>query len=270
MNKTLLKYELSPQVTAFSTTRVAPYDVSAEDILQMDTYAAFNVTHYCGDCPKRVERNKQWLCNELGINESQLWLPRQTHTANVRCIDSHFLTLTSKEQQMQLQDIDALITNLPQHCIGVSTADCVPILIIDEKQKAIAAIHAGWRGTVQKIVLNVLQQMHSQYGTLPQNCRAIIGPSISVEAFEVGPEVVSAFYDAGFPVSIVSENSHNKSLRPHIDLWAANAFLLEQAGLTLNNIQIAGICTFNHSDTFFSARKMGIDSGRIFTAIMLK
>ena len=196
-------------------------------------------------------------------------MPRQTHTANVQRIDTSFLSKSATEQVALLQDIDALITNLPQQCIGISTADCVPILIFDEVHHAIAAIHAGWRGTVSRIAQHAIQQMTLHYNTSPQHCKAIIGPSISVEAFEVGEEVVQQFLQAGFPHSIISRSPRYATSRPHIDLWAANSWLLEEIGIPLSNIQIAGICTFSHADTFFSARKLGINSGRIFTGIML-
>lgn len=269
MTNTLLEYKLSTNVTAFSTTRISPTPITYEQIKEMGNYAAFNVTHYCGDAPERVENNKQWLCNTLHIQPNHLWLPRQTHTANVQCINTSFLSKSPAEQTTMLQDVDALITNLPQQCIGVSTADCVPILIYDETHHTIAAIHAGWRGTVSKIAQHALQQMVLQYNTSPQHCKAIIGPSISVNAFEVGDEVAQQFIEAGFPKTIISRSQQYTTARPHIDLWAANSLLLEEAGIPLENIQIVGICTFQHADTFFSARKLGIQSGRIFTAIML-
>lgn len=265
-NKSLLKYDLSNAVTAFSTTRLSPFNISNNEIKHMGTYAAFNVTHYCGDDEGRVERNRAWLCKELNVQTHNLWIPRQTHTANVRCIDKTFLSLTSQEQVGMLQDIDALITNEPGQCIGISTADCVPILIHDRVHQAVAAIHAGWRGTVKRISQNALNMMHEMYGTVASDCKAVIGPSISQQAFEVGDEVRMAFEEAGFPVNIADRTTWPK---PHIDLWAANVYLLEEAGVKFSNIQIANICTYMHSDVFFSARKLGINSGRIYTAIFL-
>ena len=97
-------------------------------------------------------------------------------------------------------------------------------------------------------------------------CVAVIGPSISQQAFEVGNEVRIAFEEAGFPTSIIDNTTRSK---PHIDLWAANVYLLEEAGVKLSNIQIANVCTYVHSDVFFSARKLGINSGRIYSAIFL-
>lgn len=269
-NDTLLKYNIAPSVEAFSTTRLSPFTLSEEERLSMGNYAAFNVTHYCGDDPQRVKRNKQWLCSKLGINERQLWLPRQTHTANVLCIDDDFLKHSIEEQHQLLQDIDALITDIPNQCIGISTADCVPILIYDKRHHAAAAIHAGWRGTVKRIAQNAFQLMQKRYDTSATDCTAIIGPSISVEAFEVGEEVVDAFLREGFPDNIISRPTNGTNRKPHIDLWAANVCTLEACGFDLQQIQIAGICTYTHYDTFFSARRLSIHSGRIFTGICLK
>ena len=266
MTDTLLKYNLGNDVTTFSTTRISPLPLSAEEVKAMGNYAAFNVTYYCGDNAERVAKNKAWLCNELGVNENGLWLPRQTHTANVLEINAAFLDKDVEEQTQCLQEIDALITSLPHQCISVSTADCVPILLYDEKHHAIAAIHAGWRGTVQRISQVCLDKMAHAFGTVANDCKALIGPSISLDAFEVGEEVVAEFLKANFPESVISNNYANK---PHIDLWAANVFLLEEAGVELSNIQISGICTFQHHDTFFSARRLGIHSGRILTGICL-
>lgn len=265
---TLLKYSLSQEVTAFSTTRISPFSLQADEIAQMGNYAAFNVTHYCGDQPQRVQHNRAWLCEQLGIQQEQLFLPRQTHTANVKCIDAHFMALSQQKRVLALENMDALITQLPQVCIGVSTADCVPILLYDKQQKAIAAIHAGWRGTVAKIAEHAIAQMHISFGTLASSIQAIIGPSISPQAYEVGTEVAEKFVDAGFPPEIIIKQS-NLNAKPHIDLWAANAWMLEQMGVVLENIYISGICTYSHADTFFSARRLGAESGRIFSGIML-
>ena len=94
----------------------------------------------------------------------------------------------------------------------------------------------------------------------------MIGPSISVDSFEVGEEVVDAFLAEGFPPAIVRPTAP----RPHLDLWAACTFLLETQGVALHNIRIAGIDTYTTDDTFFSARRLGIASGRIFTGILMQ
>ncbi len=267
MNETLLSYSIGSRVRAFSTTRLSPFAPDGESADTPSSYAAFNVTHYCGDSPERVSRNREWLCKELGISAEQLWLPRQTHTANVVRVDSSFVSLSAEQREAKLNEVDALITNLPQQCIGVSTADCVPLLLFDPVTASVAAIHAGWRGTVKRIAKHTLRAMEEAYGTRAEDVLAVIGPSISPDDFEVGEEVVEAFLEADFPESIILRQPSLP--KPHVDLWAANALQLEECGVRLENIQVAGVSTFSHSDTFFSARREGIRSGRIYSGIML-
>ena len=273
-NSTLLHYEFEPShtVKAFSSTRIPPLPLPKEELEEMGAYAAFNVTDYCGDSPEHVCRNKQWLAQQLGTTLDRIILPRQTHTDRIKVIDRHFFDLSPEERKSYLQDVDALITDQPSTCIGISTADCVPVLIFDTQARLCAAVHAGWRGTVQHIARQTALLMQ-QMGATAETTYAVIGPSISLEAFEVGEEVVEAFREAGFDTSsIVSRSTTlagSPQPRPHIDLWAANCMDIESAGLPLDHIQVSGICTYQHADTFFSARRLGIQSGRIFSGIMM-
>ena len=273
---TLLHYNLKPSlhVKAFSTTRISPFSFSEGELAQMGAYAAFNVTDYCHDIPERVEQNRKWLSSHLGISPDRLIMPRQTHTANIRVLTEDFFTQEEAQGKEQRQDGDALVTKRRGLCMGVATADCVPVLIADEGQQICAAIHAGWRGTVQHIVKKTALLMQHELGCKPNCMHAVIGPSISPQAYEVGEEVVDAFEQAGFHLpSIVQRNATSTSSlppKPHIDLWAANCIELEEASIPLDQIQISGICTYTHADTFFSARRLGIRSGRIFTGIMME
>lgn len=114
--------------------------------------------------------------------------------------------------------------------------------------------------------------MNRAFGTHPERLRAVIGPSISEAAFEVGDEVYDAFVAANFPMSTIAHRCpcNNGGSKWHIDLWAANVLSLEQSGVKLEHIHVSGICTYTHHDTFFSARRLGVDSGRIYSGIMLK
>jgi YfiH family protein len=165
----------------------------------------------------------------------------------------------------QLEGIDALVTRLPGYCLCISTADCVPVLLYAPHTQAIAAIHAGWRGTVSRIVENTLTLMSEQYGTQGKDLIACIGPSISLEAFEVGDEVYHAFHEAAFDMNIIAR----KESKWHIDLWEANRQQLLAHGVKPENIEISGICTYHNNDDFFSARRQGINSGRILSGIMI-
>ncbi|MBQ2126856.1 MAG: peptidoglycan editing factor PgeF [Bacteroidaceae bacterium] len=258
----LLKYKTREDVFAFSTYRGEG----------TGSYGGFNITHYCGDTALHVEQCREELCKELGIDDSHLILPRQTHSDKVAVIDSHFLQLSNDEQYKALQGIDAIVTALPHICIGVSTADCIPVLLHDAKRNVIAAIHAGWRGTVAMIVCKVIDKMNRLYGSCACDIDAIIGPGISLDAFEVGDEVYEEFCKAGFAMQQIAKRypATEGGEKWHIDLWEANSLLLQQCSVARENIHIAGVCTYKNHNDFFSARRLGIKSGRIFSGILLK
>lgn len=247
----IFEYSLDNRVRAFSTTRKGGVSTG--------NYSSFNISHYCNDRLKNVQENRNRLSLLLDIPSERIIVPRQVHLTAVQAVTSH-------TKNTDLEDIDAVITNERQLCIGISTADCVPILLYDTTKQAIGAVHAGWRGTVGKIVCKTIQKMQEHYNSFPQDLKAIIGPSIGKEAFEVGDEVYDAFATAGFTMSEIAERRE----KWHIDLWAANFKLLVATGIKMENISVANICTYNHYDTFFSARRLGINSGRIYTGILLK
>jgi hypothetical protein len=196
----------------------------------------------------------------LEISDEHLILPRQVHGTEIA-------EVTEQNVGDKFEGIDALITKLPRTCIGVSTADCVPILIYDTHVRAIAAVHAGWRGTVARIASKTIEEMQKRYASEPKNLKVVIGPSIGPDAFEVGDEVYDAFNEASFEMDKIAFKRDGKW---HIDLWQANALDMQQAGIARENIEISGICTYQQHKDFFSARRLGIKSGRIYTGIMIK
>ena len=238
-------------ISCFSTTR---HGGSGEG-----TYATFNCTHYCGDNPEHVKTNLEKLAMSLPERPRVFVIPRQTHTTNVRVI-------TDVPTQEELQDVDAVVTHLKGFCLCVSTADCVPILIYDKEKQVIAAVHAGWRGTVGRIVEKTLEAMKSHYGTDGKDVIACIGPSISLESFEVGDEVYEVFAEAGFEMERIAK----KYEKWHLDLWEANRLQLLAQGVWPEHIEVAGFCTYQQHEDFFSARRLGIKSGRILSGVMLK
>ena len=221
-------------------------------------YATFNCTHYCGDSPEHVKTNLESLAALLPVRPRVIVVPRQTHTTNVRVI-------TDVPTSEELQDVDAVVTHLKDFCLCVSTADCVPVLLYDKEKQVIAAIHAGWRGTVGRIVEKTIEVMRIQYGTEGKDLVACIGPSISLESFEVGDEVYAAFEEAGFDMARIARRYE----KWHLDLWEANRVQLLANGVLPEHIEVAGICTFQCYEDFFSARRLGIKSGRILSGIML-
>ena len=195
--------------------------------------------------------------------------PHQVHGCEIREV------LRADTTRDELEGVDALVTDVPGVAISVRTADCIPVLLYDPVHKAIAAVHDGWRGTVQRLSQKVIAFMHDRYGTCAADVLAVIGPGIGPDSFQVGQEVVDEFAAAGFPMAEILSDRGPKAPTAsdpmagglHIDLWRANEWLLQEAGVS--DIQVAGICTYKNNDRFFSARREGTKCGRIINCIKL-
>lgn len=257
-------YTVGEKVTAFSSTR---YGGCSEG-----NYRSFNVNRYCGDDEEHIARNLESLKSLLGV--SQVFMPHQVHGTEVLRVKQ---SVPWEGMADDFEGVDAMITDVTGICIGVSTADCIPVLLYDEVHHAAAAIHAGWRGTVKRIVKKAVESMHDSFGTRPEELQAVIGPGISLESFEVGDEVYQQFQDAGFPMDKIARRYPAKlppfggteeGFKWHLDLPLCNRLELEEAGVS--QIAMSDICTYQQSEDYFSARKLGINSGRILTGIVLR
>lgn len=257
----MIEYQLSqrfPVLKLFTTTRRGG--------VSKGNYATFNPSPFSGDKQDDVAENLNLLSTKLNIAPENVIFPYQMHQTGVRKIDAGFMKSTESERAGFLYGIDALVTDLPGICIGVTTADCVPVFFYDDVRKVAAVAHAGWRGTCAGIVAETIRVMQADYGCIPNNIYAVIGPSVSVNAYQVGEELYSAFLGKGFPVaSIFTRNAEGLFL----DLWKANEYLLLQCGITAGHIEIAGRCTYTEHDLFFSARRLGVKSGRMLSGMMI-
>jgi len=245
-----------PDLFHFSTTR--------EGGISIDNYRSFNLGFNSGDDPRSVSQNRTYLCNILDIKPNRIIFPKQTHSATIKIINHDYLDIAEPEKKNFLSETDAVITDLKGISIGIKTADCLPILLFDQKRKVIAAIHAGWRGTVQNIAGLTVRRMISEFNSDPADIIAGIGPSISPSVYEVGKEVWMQF-DQRYLQSIGSLSGDKRML----DLWKANQDQLTKAGVPANQIELAGLCTYSNPKTFFSARRDGAKTGRMATGIML-
>jgi hypothetical protein len=207
-----------------------------------------------------LPENKIKLAEKLGLPSRSLVFPDQTHT---NCV-----TEISEVPESAIQETDALVSNKAGICLCVQTADCVPVLLFDPVANVVSAVHAGWRGTVGKIVENAVTQMVSKYGTLPENIRAVIGPSISPAIYEVGDEVVRAAQKTIPNVKLTLQQ--NSSGKYHFNLWEANRQLLLGSGLNALNIEVLGECSFSGIEKYYSARRDGVETGRMVSGILLK
>jgi polyphenol oxidase len=221
---------------------------------------ALNLSYSVNDLEENVRVNRAKVAYAMGIEPNKLIFPHQTHSANIKVVEEDYNSYFS--------DTDALVTNKKGICIAVMSADCVPVLLYDVKNKVAAAVHAGWRGTVAGILSKTIALMVDRFHTAPSDLLAGIGPSICKDVYEVGEEVldqVEAFYreDAG---RIITKSQNGKGF---IDLWQANKVQLLTAGVHEAHIEIAGLCTYLNDKDFFSARKSA-NSGRFAAGIILK
>lgn len=184
---------------------------------------------------------------------------------------------------------DASITNRPGLLLAVQTADCVPILLVDPKKRAIAAIHAGWRGTLARIAAKTIGAMQMHFATNPRDLLAAIGPSIGPCCYEVGTEVATQFLSQ-FPDAPAYFDEFRTGDEPNpiqwlnmmppghqpppkgvlLDLRKANRSQLLAAGLRPQNIHTIDLCTVCRPDLLFSYRKEGSASGRLMSVIALR
>jgi YfiH family protein len=207
---------------------------------------------------QEILENRHLVAEALGITDTQLFFPSQVHKTRI-------VNVSHKTLKEEVMETDALITNEKNICIAVMSADCVPILLYDRKNKAVGAVHSGWKGTVAKILEKTLHQMQSQFGTKGEDVIAGIGPSVSQPSYEVGEEVVEAVTNAfGKESGLMIPKANGKA---HLDLWKANEIQLREFGVDPSQIEISDLCTVKNNHYFFSARKG--DAGRFAAGIML-
>jgi YfiH family protein len=161
-----------------------------------------------------------------------------------------------------LGDGDALVENTPGSLVAVKTADCVPLLIVDPVHRAVAAVHAGWRGTARKIAERAIEDMANRFSSRPEDLHVAIGPGIGKCCYEVGPEVAAEFaqYDSGL---------ENLTRPAHIDLGEINRLQAAGTGVPSGQIYVAGICTLCNRD-FHSFRRDGQGAGRMLSVVGIR
>jgi len=253
----LTYYNIGGGAVAFSTTRHGG--------CSKGNYAGFNINPYCGDDPRHVAENRKELAQQLGLDVERIVMPHQTHSDISRYVDSAVLGKPEEERTRFLDGVDAVMTDEPGLCVGVSTADCIPVLLYDSEHRAVCAVHAGWRGTVARIVQKTVMEMQKRFMTEPQTLSAVIGPGISRDSFEVGDEVYEVFGNAGFDMTEISTRKD----KWHIDLPKCNLLQLVNAGVDPANVTSSPVCTYNHAEDYFSARRLGVNSGRIYSGIFI-
>ncbi|MDY9919953.1 MAG: peptidoglycan editing factor PgeF [Proteiniphilum sp.] len=255
--------EREENIVHFTTTR--------EGGVSRGDFASFNMGNFSDDNPLNISENREILARMLYMDISRFIIPHQTHGTEVLTIDKDFLSLDHATAIETLYGVDAVITREKEIYLCITTADCVPIILYDKGNNVIAAIHAGWRGTVGRIVEKTVIAMEKQFGSLPEDMIAGIGPAIGMSNYEVGNEVVDRFYEEGFDLTDVASFSRKTpSSKYHVDLKEINRKELIRLGIDAGCIEKSPLCTFDREDIFFSARRQTVHSGRMLTGIMMK
>jgi len=201
------------------------------------------------------ERDRERLRRALGF--SRLAGMHQVHGNDVQVLEGNAVLRC-----------DGLLTDRDGAGVFVQSADCVPLLLWASKAKAVAAVHAGWRGTLARIASRAVSRFNEVYGASVEEIHAAIGPAIRVCCYEVGDEVISAFGESGRDIDRISRPGPRG--RRHLDLVEENRAQLVASGVQMGRVYDSGLCTFCENDRFYSYRREGSGVGRIFGAIGLR
>ncbi len=216
-------------------------------------YASLNLGKSTDDAPENVEENRRRFSAAVGFVPEQLAWSYQVHGSEVKWV----------EAPAGLSGYDALVTQTPGVMLAVSVADCAPVLVYDARQRAVAAIHAGWRGAAAGIVPKTLEAMAQWFGTRGADCSAYVGTCIDECSFEVGPEV-AVLFDSAFVRAVPQSDRYCLNLK---------AFIVAQLrafGLPAAQVEVSPYSTVLHSEDYFSHRKSGGRTGRMLAVIGLR
>ncbi len=218
-------------------------------------YSSMNLSFNVGDNHDTVKENYRILCKALGIDSENIIISHQTHKTNI-------LKVTKNDcgkniwREKDYSDIDALITNETGVALVTHSADCCLLGFFDPVKNVIASAHAGWRGTAAEMGKKVVNQMTAEFGSNPADILVCLAPSISKCCYEVDDPVLNEFRKLGYLnlSKIFFKKENGKYM---LDLWEANAQILESAGIVRENIELTDICTNCQSKYFHSHRATG-------------
>jgi YfiH family protein len=221
---------------------------------------SLNTGHTVGDEPAAVDANHRAICEALGLPERQLVSPHQVHGTRV-------VAVGPADRGCLIERADALITAAPGVTLMLRFADCVPVWMHDPMRHAVGLAHAGWRGMVAGVVPETVRAMADTFGSQARDLRAGIGPSIGPCCYEVGPDVAEAVEEA-FAWELETLLEPCGAGKWHLDLWSA--IRQQLAGVGVEQIETAGICTACHTEEWFSHRAEAGKTGRMGAVIALQ
>ena len=217
-----------------------------------EPWHSLNLGGTVGDERANVVENRRRIFHAMGRPVESIYDCWQVHGTEVIC------TTQPRPLDGVHHKADAILTDQKDITLFMRFADCVPIFLVDPRRKVIGIVHAGWRGAVNGVITQAVRQMQEHYGVRPEDIYAGIGPSICVDHYQVGKEVVDAAVAAFGEASAQVLARRNGSL--HLDLWTANRLTLEKSGV--RQIEVAGICTACHTHDWYSHRAEKGKTGR--------
>lgn len=210
----------------------------------------FNLSYRVGDDIEIVQQNRRIFFEAMSIDEKNVTFQKQTHSTKSNYV----------KEPAFFNDSDALYTNIKNNFLALSLADCIPVFLYEPKAKIVAAIHSGWKGTLNGITTLTIEKIIDEFSIDVKNIFAYIGPGISAENFEVGKDVADLF----------EENVKMKINRKYfIDLKKHNFLQLIKIGVPKGNIEVSDYCTYKEKDLFHSYRRDRDKSGRMLGVIGL-
>lgn len=224
-----------------------------------EPWSSLNMGGTVGDVIERVRMNRLLAFEALDCKPDSIFDVWQIHSADAVCADA------PRKMDEPYQKADIILTDKPEITLFMRFADCVPILVHDPVKHVVGAAHAGWMGTVRDVAGVTVNTMRERYGSNPSDILACIGPSIGPDHYEVGQDVISQVGQTFGADANLMLPQHETSV--HFDLWKANQYLLERAGV--HQIELAGICTACHTDDWFSHRAEKGKTGRFGALISL-
>jgi YfiH family protein len=231
-----------------------------------EPFSSLNVALHTGDSDEDVIMNRKLFCQAIGIHPNHIVTTQQLHTDTIAVVTGESMGKGAQYYNEAIPATDALITNIPGLPLMLFFADCVPVLIVDPVHNAIGAVHAGWRGTVEKIAQKTIIAMQANFGTNPQDCLLAIAPSIGPCCYVVDEMVINQLKNQFTNWEQLVRGVDDKW---YLDLWKTNFVQLEEIGVKGSNIVVSNVCTACNHELFFSYRKENGSTGRMGAAIIL-
>jgi polyphenol oxidase len=207
----------------------------------------------------------QALVASCAASEHRLVRVKQVHGRTVRVVRAGEI---DTQRLAERPEADAIVSNVAGALLAVQVADCVPIIMVDPRVGAAAAVHAGWRGTCAKVAAAAIAALSSECGSRPHDLIVALGPSIGACCYEVGDQLLGEFHGAGAGQAELARwftRTSSGSLR--LDLWAANRDQLMASGVAAEQIHVSRLCTQTHASLFESYRADGARAGRMVAAV---